>query len=114
VRDRDAAYRALRALREGRDYRPRRYVIDGTAPRLPSGPLRAWLVAYRLERGIAEVAALAAELGLVRRRVASLLAGEQESVTLDVVDVALSNAEAVVFLDGRYVLTLDDLYPLGV
>ena len=111
VRDRDAAYRAARAEREGREYHPRSYVTDGTAPREPVAAFLAWLVAYRRERCLPDVTAVAKELGLEERGLRRVLSGEYRKVGLDVIDRALLHARIAVRVNGRAIYVLSDLYP---
>ena len=57
-------------------------VIDGTRPEEAAPPFVAWLRAYQRARDLPSAEALARELGLVNRRVRSLLAGEQQRVSV--------------------------------
>lgn len=119
--DLDRLDKALRRMEEGIVPRPRRgTVVDATSPREPAAPFIAWLRAYGAVRGFGperdeegretwRTEALAIELGLVERRVRSLLAGEQAHVSVDVVSRALTEARIVVSVAGRLVVTLDDL-----
>ena len=89
----------------------RRTVVDGTEPRLPIGPFRRWLEAYRRARDLS-VAELGVELGLGERMARRYLSGDQGSVALDNVSRALTEARTVVTVDGRLVVTLDDVYSM--
>lgn len=103
-------YYRLRAQRDGRrEYAGRRRVIDGTRPERPAGPFAEWLAVYRRVRGLS-VPEVARELGLVERRVLSLLSGDQAEVSVDVVSRALTEARVVVSVGGRAIVTFDDLY----
>lgn len=99
----------LRRERQGFPARSRRTVIDGTQPRIPTGPFLEWLEAYyRLVGG--EWRAMVLGLGLDERRVRYMRNG-QKRVAQDTVDRALTHAQCVVRLHGRDIVTLDDLYP---
>jgi hypothetical protein len=89
----------------------RTVVIPNTAPRLPAGPFRIWLEAYQRAWALPDAAAVARKLEICERRASGVLSGGQDSVTIDVVDRALINARLPVCVDGRTVLTIDDLYP---
>lgn len=101
----------LRRQRAGLPSRPRRLaVIDGTRPEVPVAPFMEWLETYRHARGL-DIPGLALDLVLNERRVRGLLAGENRSVSVDVVSRALTEAGCVIEVDGRVVVTFDDLYP---
>lgn len=102
---------ALRAERAGRELRRRASVIDGTGPRIPADLFRRWLQAYKRLADHPTDAALARELGITERRLRSVLSGEYENVSLDVVDRALLTAPLTVELDGRPIVSLECLYP---
>jgi hypothetical protein len=102
---------ALRQERKGRPVKSRRTVIDGTQPRIPAEPFRKWLAAYKNLADHSTDAMLARELGITERRLRSVLAGEYQNVSLDVVDRALLSAPLTVTLDGRAVVGIDSLYP---
>lgn len=104
---------ALRREREGKPVKHRTTVIDGTMPRLPMEPFRAYLLAYKEAAGIGGADSLARELGLNKRRVSSVLAGEYKNVSLDAVDTALINAKWSVYIEGKLIITIDDLYGEG-
>lgn len=111
VREMDRMYYRLRVERAGGQVaqKPKRGYT--TVPLFPAGPLVAYLVAYKAERGITENDMLAYDLGLSTRRVRSLLGGEQEKVSVDVISAALTGAVVEPEVDGRVVFVLDDLYP---
>lgn len=101
---------AVRMERKGRVVRPAKSAIDGTQPRLPAEVFRRWLVAYDEFFRSESVASLADELGLDPRRINCVLGREYERVAYDVVSRALTNARETVYLDGRMIVTIDDLY----
>lgn len=104
-------YYALRRDREGKTVNHRWTVIDGTQPRIPAAPFRRWILSYaELAELEGNVHALARDLGIEPRRVSSLYAEEYDRVALDVVSRALTNARFIVHLDGRAIVTVDDLY----
>ena len=103
-------YYVLRAERAGREIKRSKTVIDGTAPRVPIGPFRQWLMVYMEKRQLT-IGELAVELRMVERRVRSVLNQEQEQVEIDVVDRALLSSLALVQVDGELVVTIDQLYP---
>lgn len=103
---------ALRQERNGKSVRHRTTVVDFTQPRVEAWRFQAWLVAYSKARKYPSRAVLARELKIGERRIHSVLNGEYRRVALDVVDRALLNARAQVFLHGHWIVTLEDLYPL--
>jgi hypothetical protein len=96
---------ALRAERAGRTLRTAS-TASARAPRsirrLPAGPFREFLLTYRERWDLGSDEALAADLGIINKRVSLVIAG-QPNVALDVVDRAILNARG----DVR----LEDLYP---
>lgn len=110
-RELDRIRAVAKAEEEGRTIRHiRGTVIDGTAPRLPAAPFRAWLRAYQMATGLRGNEDTAKELGIEPKRVSVVMAG-QRHVALDVVDRAILNAKVPVRVDGREILLLQDLYP---
>lgn len=102
----------LRKMRKGEPVEPvslERW-RDRAQPRIPASPFSAWLKAYRRSTNLSN-AALARQLGMSERRLRSVLAGEYDRVALDVVDRALTNAVEGVYVEGRLILDLGDLYP---
>ena len=103
-----AARRAERAAFVSRPPSP----IDGTSPRVLAEPMRRWLRAYEVVAGFeGRSDALAEHLGIEPRRVRSLYRRETLRVSVDIVSRALTNAAYVVEIDGRPIVTYDDLYP---
>lgn len=85
--------------------------LDGRAGGyLPREPFTAWLNLYAAEERL-DATALAADLGLVDRRVRALVNSEQPMVSFDTVDRALTNADRALVLDGVLILSIEDLYP---
>jgi hypothetical protein len=71
------------------------------------------MTAYYRQRQLPSNLALARELDLVPRRVRAVLDRDFDHVAMDVVDRALCHAVEAVFIGGRWVVTLEDLYPLA-
>jgi hypothetical protein len=110
IRDRDRMDRQLRIERLGVPQRTRKHtVIDGTSPRVLAEPFRKWWLAY-IET-IEETSPTAAlQLGIDPRRIYGLLKREFPNISLDIVDRALTNCQWTVQVDGKMIVTLDDLY----
>lgn len=112
VRELSRIDRRLRLERDGKTPRKRAVtVVDLTQPRVPAEPFRRWVAEYsRYSYYDVNSEEFAAELGLHTRRVFSVMSGEFEQVRLDVVSRALTEAQETVYLDGRMIVTIDDLY----
>jgi hypothetical protein len=84
-------------------------------PIADAAPFRQWLQAYGELIGETAAGPIAIDLGLVERRVQSVLFGQQEQVALDVVDRALINSGPQVTLKirgrRRAITSVEDLYP---
>jgi DNA-binding XRE family transcriptional regulator len=87
------------------------------------GPCRLWLFAFSIQRALwtmsgdgrrSELSAgrLAAELGLNPRRLQSVLFGDQDRVSVELVDAMILNCDVVVTVAGEDVWSVADLYDL--
>jgi hypothetical protein len=123
--ERDARFRARKRAEDPLYFSPRRVrerseaaairaaeqaAHDQAQPRIPAEPFREWLIAYMAQTDTIHVEAVASALGLVPRRVRSVLEREYERVALDIVDQALLACPFVITVNGREVITFNDLY----
>lgn len=81
---------------------------------LPREPFRDWLLAYAKREHLKNPTQVAASLGIVDRRIRSVMHREQPMVSLDTVDAALVAAKSNVVLNDVLIVTVDDLYPGSV
>lgn len=109
----------LRRMRKGQGAREigpksKRWLERHSQPRIDGELFRRWLQAYQ-EAYPYDLTQeeLADHLHINQRSVSRLLAGEYERVALDTVDKALLHAVLCVELDGKLIITLDDLYGEG-
>lgn len=84
-------------------------------PQLSAAPFRQWLLAYGKLIGETDAGPIAADLGLVSRRVQSVMYEQQPEVAFDIVDRALGNSRHTVTLRINHrsvaIFSVDDLYP---
>ena len=102
----------LRRTEAGADTHPRRLRdVSAGRPREDAAAFRSWLTAYKRAMGNPGNTELAATLGIQRTRVRRVLAEKQLLISLDVVDTALLNSSIAVWVNGRAIYVLSDLYP---
>lgn len=90
---------------------PSPLAAQGTQPRIPVEPFCRWLEGYAVASGIGQnEEELSRDLGLISRTLRYALGRKQARVEADVVDRALMNSRHVVCLDGRAIVTINDLY----